>query len=133
MLCSPLIIRWCCVRRRVHDPESLLGSLVGGRAVQVGERSDPGRHVEAAVVQAADHARRVRKLLHVEVELSVRRRVAVVDLQLTIQRACQKPANRLQLECGQMPNVMVALPNTGDARCSTPQTLADAHYWSAVQ
>jgi len=38
-----------------------------------------------------------------------------------------------ELECGQMPNVMVALPNTGGALCSTPQSLADAHYWSAVQ
>ena len=38
-----------------------------------------------------------------------------------------------KLECGQMPNVMVALPNTGGAICSTPQSLADAHYWSAVQ
>jgi len=28
-----------------------------------------------------------------------------------------------------MPNVMVALPNIGGALCSTPQTLADAHYW----
>ena len=27
-----------------------------------------------------------------------------------------------------MPNVMVALPNIGDALCSTPQNLADAHY-----
>jgi len=27
-----------------------------------------------------------------------------------------------------MPNVMVALPNTGGALCSTPQSLADAHY-----
>jgi len=27
-----------------------------------------------------------------------------------------------------MPNVMVALPNIGGALCSTPQTLADAHY-----
>jgi len=27
-----------------------------------------------------------------------------------------------------MPNVMVALPNTGDALCSTPQSLADARY-----
>jgi len=27
----------------------------------------------------------------------------------------------------------VALPNIGDALCSTPQSLADAHYWSAVQ
>ena len=26
-----------------------------------------------------------------------------------------------------------ALPNIGGALCSTPQSLADAHYWSAVQ
>ena len=31
-------------------------------------------------------------------------------------------------ECGPMPNVMVALPNIGGALCSTPQSLADAHY-----
>jgi len=30
-----------------------------------------------------------------------------------------------------MPNVMVALPNIGGALCSTPQSLADAHYWMA--
>jgi len=33
----------------------------------------------------------------------------------------------VQLECGPMPNVMVALPNIGGALCSTPQSLADAH------
>jgi len=38
-----------------------------------------------------------------------------------------------ELECGPMPNVMVALPNIGDALSSTPQSLADAHYESAVQ
>jgi len=32
-----------------------------------------------------------------------------------------------------MPNVMVALLNKGGALCSTPQSLADANYWSAVQ
>jgi len=32
-----------------------------------------------------------------------------------------------------MPNVMVALPNIGGALCSTPQSLADAHYMTAVQ
>jgi len=41
-------------------------------------------------------------------------------------------SNRLQLntnyKCGPMPNVMVALPNMGGALCSTPQSLADAHY-----
>jgi len=38
-----------------------------------------------------------------------------------------------ELECGPMPNVMVALPNRGGTLCSTPQSLADAHYWTAVQ
>jgi len=32
-----------------------------------------------------------------------------------------------------MPNVMAALPNIGGALCSTPQSLADGHYLSAVQ
>ena len=35
---------------------------------------------------------------------------------------------KIKLECGPMPNLMVALPNTGGALCSTPQSLADAHY-----
>jgi len=34
----------------------------------------------------------------------------------------------VKLECGPMPNLMVALPNIGGALCSTPQTLADARY-----
>jgi len=33
-----------------------------------------------------------------------------------------------QLECGPMPNVIFALSNIGGALCSTPQSLADAHY-----
>ena len=32
-----------------------------------------------------------------------------------------------------MPNVMAALLNIGGALCSTPQSVANAHYWSAVQ
>jgi len=32
-----------------------------------------------------------------------------------------------------MPNVMVALPNIGGALYSTLQSLADAHYFTAVQ
>jgi len=32
-----------------------------------------------------------------------------------------------------MPKVMVALPNIGGAPCSPPQSLANAHYLSAVQ
>jgi len=41
--------------------------------------------------------------------------------------------NEVKLECGPMPNVMAVLPNIGGALCSTPQSLADAQYWSAVQ
>ena len=37
-----------------------------------------------------------------------------------------------ELECGPMPNVMAALMNIGGALCSTPQSLADAHYYSAT-
>jgi len=33
-----------------------------------------------------------------------------------------------ELECGPMPNVMVALPNIGGALSSTPQSLADTQY-----
>ena len=36
--------------------------------------------------------------------------------------------NYKELECGPMPSVMVALPNTGGTLCSTPQSMADAHY-----
>jgi len=38
-----------------------------------------------------------------------------------------------KLACGPMPNVMAALPNIGRTLCSTPQSLADAQYCSAVQ
>jgi len=46
--------------------------------------------------------------------------------------ACMPPLQsserKIKLECGPMPNLMVALPNIGGALCSTPQSLADAHY-----
>jgi len=38
------------------------------------------------------------------------------------------PEFKFNPECGLMPNVMAALPNIGGALCSTPQSLADAHY-----
>jgi len=38
------------------------------------------------------------------------------------------PEQPIELECGPMPNVMAALPNIGGALCSTPQSLADAHF-----
>jgi len=35
--------------------------------------------------------------------------------------------HKYKLECGPMPNLMVALLNIGGALCSMPQRLADAH------
>ena len=49
---------------------------------------------------------------------------------LTVLRKLDR--NRKKLECGPMPNVMVTLPNIGGALCSTPQSLAHAHYQNAV-
>jgi len=37
-----------------------------------------------------------------------------------------------EIECGPMPNVIVALLNIGGALCSTPQSFARGHYSSAV-
>jgi len=45
-------------------------------------------------------------------------------------KACDNVNNSIWqdlLECGPMPNLMVALPNIGGALCSMPQSLADAH------
>jgi len=39
----------------------------------------------------------------------------------------------VKLEMWANPNVMAAMPNIGGALCSTPQSLATAQYWSAVQ
>jgi len=49
------------------------------------------------------------------------------------QNKCTKNKPKPKLECGPMPNVMVALPIIGGALCSTRQSLADAHYLTAVQ
>jgi len=51
----------------------------------------------------------------------------------TNQKKCNTTQNKHKLECGLMPNVMVALSNIGGALCSMPQSLADAHYQNAVQ
>jgi len=40
----------------------------------------------------------------------------------------KKKEEEEELECGPMPNVTVALTNIGGTLCSTPQSLADAHY-----
>ena len=51
------------------------------------------------------------------------------DISIFIQRTTIK-IKQQQLECGPMPNVMAAVPNIGVALYSTPQSLADAQYWS---
>jgi len=43
------------------------------------------------------------------------------------------PHSSSKLECGPMHKVMATLLNIGGVLCSTLQTLADAHYQSAVQ
>ena len=60
---------------------------------------------------------------------------SMVDIQSAAAeiRRGKKEEERNYLECGTMPNVMVALPNIGGALCSTPQSFADAHYLTAVQ
>jgi len=51
----------------------------------------------------------------------------------TISGREKKTKRKRKLECGPMPNVMAALPNIGGTLCSTPQSLADAHYLTALQ
>jgi len=50
------------------------------------------------------------------------------ELNLTLFSFNRSKTHYHKLEYGPMPNVMVALPNIGGALCSTPQSLADAHY-----
>ena len=54
---------------------------------------------------------------------------SMVDIQSpTAEIRPGKKKKKEELECGPMPNLMVALSNIGGALCSTPQSLADAHY-----
>jgi len=55
---------------------------------------------------------------------------SMVDIQ---SQTAEIRRGKKELECGPMPNVMAALPNIGGTLCSTPQSLADAQYWNAVQ
>ena len=44
-----------------------------------------------------------------------------------------REGEKIELECGLMPNVMAGLPNICGALCSTPQSLADTHYYTVSQ
>ena len=57
---------------------------------------------------------------------------SMVDIQCATAEI-RRGKNKRELECGPMPNVMAALPNIGGTLCSTPQSLAVAQSWSAVQ
>jgi len=54
----------------------------------------------------------------------------MVDIQSATaeNRQGKKKKEEEELERGPMPNVMVASRNIGGALCSTPQSMADAHY-----
>ena len=43
------------------------------------------------------------------------------------------PAQSIETTMWPVPNVMAALPNIGGALCSTPHSVADAHFQSAMQ
>ena len=58
---------------------------------------------------------------------------AAAEIRRGIKKRKKIEEDRKKLECGPMPNLTVALPNIGGALCSTPQSLANAHYYSAVQ
>ena len=80
-------------------------------------------------------------LVHALSVFLVRRQQLLVGVRQTFRlgRAALTPLLRrteqfkVELECRPMTNVMAALPNTGGALCSTPQSLADARYQNAVQ
>ena len=53
---------------------------------------------------------------------------SMVDIQSATAEIRRGKKKEEELECGPMHNLMVALLNIGGALCSTPQSLADAHY-----
>jgi len=57
----------------------------------------------------------------------------MADIQSAAAEIRRGKEKKKELECKPMPNVMVALPNIGGALRSTPRSLADAHYFTAVQ
>jgi len=66
--------------------------------------------------------------LHTVVCMFINNSLLCLHMHVTVTRSSDN-----ELECGPMPNVMAALPNIGGALCSTPQSLADAQYCSALQ
>jgi len=76
-----------------------------------------------------------RKVLHISLNTKyvISEMLFPTDLLTSTEKTKTKTRKKPKQECGPIPNVMAALPNTGGALCSMPQSLADAHYYSAVQ
>ena len=53
---------------------------------------------------------------------------SMADIQSPTAEIRRGKERKKELECGPMPNVMAALLNIGGVLCSTPQSLAKAHY-----
>jgi len=64
--------------------------------------------------------------------ISTSRPVHPLKIKINIESHINMLLTLYKLECGPMPNVMAALPNIGGTLCSTPQSLADAHYQIGV-
>jgi len=58
--------------------------------------------------------------------------VSMVDIQSATAEIRREKKKKTRM-WAKIPNVMAALPNIGGALYSMPQSLADAHYQSAVQ
>ena len=63
-----------------------------------------------------------------QTERETEKRIYVYNDRYVKSLSTQNQLSQYTLECGPMPNVIVSLLNTGGALCSTPQSLADAHY-----
>jgi len=78
----------------------------------------------ALLLKYAQHA------MHKHNSATILQIIKIMPLMLVV---FMSAATHIKLECGPMPSVMVALPNIGGTLCSTPQSLVDAQYYSAVQ
>jgi len=106
----------------------LLGEQLARGCYLKAERRHRNLRLFESPVQRPNHyttrATQVRNVWAFNVQFYTKRAVSLNDRRSSENEMLKQD----QLECGPMPNVMVALPNIGGAFCSTPQRLADAHY-----
>ena len=109
-----------------HQCEAIsLAYVLQGRHKKLSKELSRQSHSDQPTKQLYDLYRpRLRKLVTIILDL--------IETFISPQMMAQQSKREKKL-CEQMPNVMVVLSNIGGALCSPPQSLADAHYWSAVQ